>query len=204
MDIVAAAEYNPNKPQPRPYVRFEFRATEDRTAPSSDGVTQLRDVAFAIVRAPGAKDSLEKNAEDWLRQLETYAKDDRVPREWPRQYRDAFEQWKKGEEMPLSGTPIKSWPPLTPSQRQNVINAEIYTVEDLAAANDEIRGRIGMGAHGVQAIAVRWLEEAKGAGSTAKELAATKLQLEELMTTVREQATALAALQPKAAAKLTT
>lgn len=196
MDLQALAAYNPNKEQPRPYVRFEFRPMEDRTKASSDGVTQLVDVAFAIVRAPGAKDSLEKKADDWLKQLETYAKDGRIPPSWPHEYRQAFEAWKAGEEMPVTGTPIRSWPPLTPAQRQNVLNAEIYTVEDLASANDENRSRIGMGAHGLQAIAVKWLAEAKDAGSMAKELAAMRIKLEELTTTVTEQAATITALQP--------
>ena len=187
MDMQALAAYNPNKEQPRPYVRFEFRPMEDRTKASSDGVTQLVDVAFAIVRAPGAKDSLEKKADDWLKQLETYAKDGRIPPSWPHEYRQAFEAWKAGEEMPVTGTPIRSWPPLTPAQRQNVLNAEIYTVEDLASANDENRSRIGMGAHGLQA---------KDAGSMAKELAAMRIKLEELTTTVTEQAATITALQP--------
>ena len=198
MDFQSVAAYNPNKETPRPYVRFEMRPMEDRTIKSPDGVTQMRDVAWAIVSANGSRDSVEKLAEDWLQGLAAYAKDGRIPMHWPSEYRSAFEHWKKGEEMPVHGTPIKSWPPLTPAQRANLLRADIHTVEVLADANDEIRARIGMGAVNLQQMAQTWLAESKDRGAMAKELDATKLALADLQRTVKEQAEALRALQPKA------
>ena len=59
MDFSAAAAYRPTVEPQRPYVRFEMRSQEDRTKKSPDGVSHMIDVAYAIVRASGAKDSLE-------------------------------------------------------------------------------------------------------------------------------------------------
>jgi len=195
MDFAAAAAYNPDRAMPRPYVRFEMRAVEDRTLTTTDGVTQMKDVPWAIVSAPGSRDTMEKTAEDWLASLIPHARDGRIPASWPSDYRGAFDLWIKGEEMPVHGTPIKSWPPLTPSQRKNIIAAGILTVQDLAAANEETRARIGMGALALSATAVRWLQESKDVGATAKALAEAQVQLADMKNLVAEQSAAIAEMR---------
>jgi hypothetical protein len=203
MDFTSAAAYNPNQDPQRPYVQFEMRPTEDRTTAKADGVCQLVDVPWAIVRAAGSKDSLEKTADAWLSQLATYAKDGRVPPSWPSDYRNAFELWKKGEEIPLNGTPIKTWPPLSPSQRKNILAAGILTVEDLARANDETLAKIGMGAHSVTQMAQKWLLEAKDQGATSKALADAMVLVESLKETVQNQVEQLRELKAEFAKKPT-
>lgn len=203
MDMQAAAAYNPNQAQTRPYVKFELRSVEDRTKAAPDGTCQMVDVAMAIVRAPGAKDSVEKAATEWLQQLKVYAKDGRVPASWPSEYTEAFALWQKGEEMPVKGTAIKSWPPLTPAQRANVLAAGILTVEDLAQVNDETRGKIGMGGHAVQQMAQNWLRESLDAGATAKALSASQIAVEELRQTVANQSEQIAQLLAAAKTKPT-
>ena len=195
MDFASLAAYNPSAQQPRPVVTFELRPIEDRSIPSTDGVSQMKDVAYAIVRAPGSKDALEKLAVDWLNQLKIYAKDGRVPPQWPSEYAEAFRLWSAGEEIPLNGTGIKSWPPLTPAQRKNILAAGILTVEDLANANDEIRTRIGMGAHGLQQLAQKWLAESKDTGVLARGLEAARVELEAAKELIKAQAAALAELR---------
>lgn len=194
MDFSALSAYNPNQEPQRPSVNFEMRAVEDRNLEATDGTTQMKDVAWAIVRAPGAKDTVEKLASEWLAQLKVYAKDGRMPPSWPSDYANAFELWKKGEEIPMHGTPIKTWPPLSPAQRKNVLAAGILTIEDLAVANDETRGKIGMGGHSVVQMAQKWLEESRSLGSTSKALSAAQIELASLKETVREQAEQIKAL----------
>ena len=190
MDFSAAVAYNPDKAPARPYVQFELRAMEDRSVTAADGVTHTKDVAWATVRAPGSMDSVEKVAEEWLDGLTQHAKNGRIPISWPGEYREAFRLWKAGEEVPPIGTAIKTWPPLSPAQRKNVLAAGVLTVEDLAAANDESKTRIGMGALTLVHMAKAWLADAsRGATSQALEAALVKLaSLEEL---VQEQKQAL-------------
>jgi hypothetical protein len=203
MDFSALAAYNPNSEIQRPYVKFELRSTEDRTQTSPDGTCQMIDVAWVIVRAPGSKDSLEKTAVDWLNQLKSYAKDGRVPPSWHGEYAHAFALWQKGEEIPVNGTPIKTWPPLTPSQRKNILSAGILTIEDLALANDEVRGQIGMGGHGLVQMAQKWLKESKESGATAKALAAALVSVESLEQTVKNQAEQLEELRKEMVSRAT-
>ena len=195
MDFSALASYNPGAQQPRPVVSFELRPVEDRSTTSPDGVSQMKDVAYAIVRAPGSKDALEKLAVDWLAQLKIYAKEGRVPPQWPNEYAEAFRLWSAGEEVPVNGTGIKSWPPLTPAQRKNILATGILTVEDLSNANDEIRTRIGMGAHGLQQLAQKWLAESKDTGVLAKSLEVALVKLESMKELVKTQTEALAELR---------
>jgi hypothetical protein len=197
-DMMQIAAYKPNNEEPRPFVRFEMRSVEDRTKPSSDGVTQLVDKAWAIIRAAGSKDSLEKPAEEWLASLKDYAKNGRVPQSWPHEYAEAFRLWKSGEELPVNGTAIKSWPPLSPAQRQMLISLGVLTVETLATCNDEILNRIGMGGHTLKALANTWLNESKDKGSMSKQLEAAMVKLEELTTLVTAQAATIQQLQAAA------
>lgn len=157
---------NPDQ-QPRPYVRFEMRPKEGKDA---EGKATLVDEAWALITPAGSKDTLEKPVEDWLRDVKNHADAGRVPANWPHQYRDAFEAWKKGEELPVHGFPIKRWAPLTPSQREAVLRTNTFTVEDLALANDELVGRIGMGGRVLVDMAKAWIEDRKGAGALAGQL----------------------------------
>lgn len=193
---IAAAMHN-QRQEARPFVVFEMRTQEDRAQTSTDGVTRMVDVPWAIVRAPGSRDSLEKPAKEWLEQLRQYARDDRIPRNWPAEYEEAFRLWSLGEEMPLQGTAIKSWPPLSPAQRKNLISIGVLTVELLAAANEETLRRLGMGGATLKQLANTWLTEAKDKGSMAQSLEATKVELEQLRTTVAEQAETIKALEAK-------
>lgn len=195
MDFAAAAAYNPDKQPQRPYVQFEFRPMENRAAKLADGQERFTDVAWAIVRAPGSKDSVEKVAEDWLTQLDAYARDQRIPPQWPSEYRNAFELWKRGEEVPVTGTAIKTWSAPTPAQRKSILAAGVLTVEDLAVANEQILGALGMNAHMLKRMAQSWLEEAKNKGATAAQLADAMLKLESQAETIKNQANAIQSMQ---------
>jgi hypothetical protein len=190
-DFAISPDYNQNPQQmPRPYVRFEMRPVERRDA---KGVPVWVDVVWARVVPPGGKDVLEKLADDWINGLQQMADDGRVPPQWPQEYRQALEAWKRGEELPVTGTPIKLWPGVSPAQRAAVLAAGILTVEDLAQANDEAKTRIGMGAQALVESAKAWVKDATGPGALAKQLQdalvkneALEKQLAELLADVKE------------------
>jgi hypothetical protein len=186
----------------RPYVRFEYRPVEDRTVPSTDGVTHLKDMAWAVIRAPGSRDSVEKLAEDWLNGLPQLAKDGRIPPSWPSEYRNAFSEWVKTGETPVDGTAIRTWPPLRPAAREMLLSMGVVTVEQLASANEEIVNRLGMGGVSTRQMAQNWLKEAKTTGALAQELEAKTVRQSELESTVvalQAEVARLAALIPKPA-----
>lgn len=174
---------NLEKREDRPaYVRFQRRPIEDRSAGQREGRYVAKDVDYVLVTPPYSRDVFEQVATDWLAQMKKDAMNGRLPQEWYERYEQAYERWKKGEEMPLNGTPIKGWPVVSPAQQQNLVALNILTVEDLAAANDEGRRRIGMGAQDLCDKAKAWLSQSKDKGPLTMELSALKAENRSLKT----------------------
>lgn len=188
------------------YVVFERRAVEDRVASLSAGRYMTKDLDFAVITPVGSKDRIPRQVDEWFSSLEQQAREERIPPAWVNQYKEAYAAWKKGEEIPLHGTPIKGWAVLSPAHQLNVVSADILTVEDLAQANDEAMKRIGLGALELRDKAQAWLKSAGNQGIMTQEAAALKAKnrqlensiagLEETVKLLKDQ---VASLQPKAA-----
>jgi len=181
---------------PRPYVTFETRPVEKRVVRADETVdTVYEDVVYAIIRSPGSRDSVEKVASEWIETLKVQAEAGRVPSHWPRAYNEALQGFIKGEEIPIQGTPIKTWPALTPAQRKAVLNTDIRTVEELAMANSDIHDRIGMGAVRLVDLAKTWVADQKGPGALAKKLEVVTVENAEMRLQIETLTAAVTALQ---------
>lgn len=55
---------------------------------------------------------------------------------WATQY----ESWKKGQEVPAHGQPLKTWPGIQPAEVNVLAQSGVHTVEALAAAPDSLVG----------------------------------------------------------------
>jgi hypothetical protein len=156
---------------PKPaFVRFETRSIEDRDASIAEGHYVGKDVVFAIVTAPGSRDTIERPVEDWLLNIEEGVKQERVPESWLSAYRRAYKDYKESRETPEFGTPIKEWSVASPSQIKIMLDINVRTVEQLAEANEETVSRIGMGGRALKEKAKNWLESAGSQGKTAEKL----------------------------------
>jgi hypothetical protein len=162
------------------YVVFERKGVEDRAASLAQGRYMEKNIDFAIITPIGSKDRIPREVNDWFKTLDQQAREERIPKEWPTQYRAAYEAWKRGEEIPLQGTPVKGWAVLSPAQQANVISANVLTVEDLAQINDEGIKRIGMGALELRDKAIAWLKSAAGHGVATQENAALHARIRQL------------------------
>ena len=171
-----------------PYVVFERRAVEDRTASISAGHYMSRDVDYAIITRPGSRDTLDKEALVWLAELREKARTGSIPQAWYDGFNAAYKAWKDGEELPVDGTPIKGWPILSPAAQKDLINAGIRTVEDLAEIPDQELSIIGTGALSFKQKAKSWLLAASDKGKVAEQLAALATQVQELTKLTRDQA----------------
>lgn len=188
-----------------PYVQFEVRAVEDRTQTIAEGRYASKDVIFAIVTPAGSRDRLEKEADSWLHDLRDAVQQDRFPAAWYDSYEKKLAIFKETQQTPEDGTPIMSWPALSPAQVKTVLGANVRTVEDLAVANEETLMRIGMGARALKEKAKAWLEAAEGPGKVAEELAEMREKLEAVLarnSSLEEQVKKLeGAIEINAAAK---
>ena len=185
------------------YVRFEKRAVEDRQASLANGYYTTRDEVFAVVTPHGSTDEIPRVATEWLSYLDRQAEEGRIPHEWVAMYRAAYDKYMKGEEIPLNGAPIKGWTVASPAQQQNLIAANILTVEDLAAINESGLARVGMEAHSLKQKAIAWLEAANGPGKAAQRLSALETQVAQLIEQNAAQQEVIRKLRAESNAKET-
>ena len=163
-----------------PYVTFETKPMEDRSASIEAGYYKTMDVDFALVTPQGSKDRIERNVKEWFENLELQVRQGRFKQEWLSGFQAGYKAWKEGRELPLTGTPILTWPVLSPSQSKAVLDANIRTVEDLATANESSVNAIGMGGRSLKEKAVSWLSAASGTGKVTEEMNALKVGNTEL------------------------
>jgi hypothetical protein len=155
----------------RPYVKFEHRAVEDREASIKNGYYSTKDVVFILIVPHGSegKSKLEYVYSEWLSNIKnsgaTHNQHDgdlissqaRFPAEWLDAIEKSHAAWLKGETLEVSGTPLKTWPVLSPAQRQNCNSLHIFTVEELAGTSDDVAQSLGMGGINLRQRARDWL-----------------------------------------------
>ena len=144
-----------------PHVIFERRAEEDRQASIEAGRYVSRDVDYAIVTPSGSKDRVERVVADWFLMLAGEVKAERWPQTWLDQLRAGYDAWARGQTPPESGTPLSTWPALSPAQVKNWAQIGIRTIEELAEANEETLSAYGMGSRDMKSRAGLFLENAK-------------------------------------------
>lgn len=184
-----------------PLVRFELRPVENRAKSIAEGRYVADDVAFAIITPAGSKDEYERIADEWIGSIQERARKGEYKPEWARHFNESFLAWKDGNTLPEMGTPLKTWPVLSPAKIEMYLRANVRTVEDLAALTEEGIKNCGMGARTDKQTAMNWLEQAKN-GATAGQLSALQTenerltgQVDELTATVRALGEQLRAMQ---------
>ena len=178
------------------YVRFERIAVEDKAASLREGHYVARDLDMVLITPPYSKDVFKNKAPQWIENMKQDVQNGRMPQQWMDDYLKAYEHFKRGEEIPLNGTPIKGWGVLSPAQQETLIRMNVLTVEDLAGINDEGVKRVGMGGLDLKNKAQAWLAQLKDKGPITQEMAALKsenLLLKANVETLTGQVQSLAA-----------
>ena len=184
-------------PQRPPYVQFEQRAVEDRNATIKAGGLVMRDVDYAIVMQVGSKDTAEKEALDWLNDLDRLAQNGNYPIEWAQHFRRQYESWKAGHEVPELGLSVRQWPSLSKAQAENLLAAGVRTVEDVATMNEQTMQRVGMGARELQRKARAYVDS-RETNKAAEQIAALQADLENRDATITSLEQRLAKLEAAA------
>lgn len=184
-----------------PFVRFEYIESGvdiEATAKAGSRIPLVK--PFALIMQHGSKDVVEKDAEEWLKQIEEKAIQGMYNPEWVQRFKMQFEQFLKGNELPRTGTPIRTWPAPNREQVVRLQAIGITTVEDLAAVPDSGLQNIGLDGRYLRDLARNYLEESKGAGAIAKQLADLQEAQRQNTETISRQAAQIAelkALQPR-------
>jgi len=177
-------------------IKFFLKSVEDRAKSIEHGRYMAKDVEFVKVFGDDNKNCIEvpyseyvsnirQKAQKGMRFSDRHTFDDVLM-----QVEKKHEAWRKGIAIPEFGTSVRAWGFLSPAQTENVINAGILTVEELADANENAMSRIGMGARELVKKAKAWLEGANAQeriqeiegklAALASENAALKLEIARL------------------------
>lgn len=177
------------------FVTFATVAQHLPKASEEQGRYMARDVDMVTVRQIGGTDSCVFEVADWLARNKQEVQSGRLPQAHADLYAQSYTRWKAGQELPVTGTPIKTWPVATPSQVEAMIQMGVRTVEDLAQLNDDGLRRIGMGAVDLKNKAKAWLAAAQDKGKLAQDMAAVQRTNEELQQMVASLTAKVEALQ---------
>jgi hypothetical protein len=174
-----------------PVISFKLVAVEDRDRTIADGMLRYKDTPFVNVRAPGSKDSMDYGAEDYIRnKREAVLRN--APGAWPMEWLVRLEEQYKAwlsdatSDVVLSGTHIKNWPNLTPSEVQNLLGLGLKTIEDVANMNSQSQANYGLGAVLLKQKAETYLRNAEDSGKMVEEVAALRVALEEAKTQIAD------------------
>jgi hypothetical protein len=153
---------------------------------SKDGVPIFRDVEYVTVRQPGNVDSIIYELDKWLNSvIPSELQSGRLHPDIAEYYRKAAKRFREGQEIPIEGTPIKTWPVLTPAQAETVLGIHVRTVEELANLADDGVRRLGMGGMDLKNKAKAWLAAAGDKGKLAHEMAAIQKKNELQENTIK-------------------
>lgn len=181
-----------------PFIRFEQRAIERRR---EDGTLYYVDVDYALVTAQGSRDTVEKVVAEWLPAIRQLSMEGNYPAGWAERIQEMYKIWKATNDTPVVGTPIKNWPAISPAEYKILSAAGVMSIEDLAAANEEFCGRIGMGARRLKQMAIDWVQAASSSAPLVGQLDALRQSLEVLTEQMKEMKAENAALKAQLATR---
>jgi len=167
-----------------PYVAFKTETIEDKKRTQEDGVMRFKDQDYAVITPPGGKGNNIERIDSFFCKMEYDAKAGRVHPDWIRKWRSDYEFYRKGQEIPLDGTPIKGWKLITGAQQEELIRLHVLTVESLANLTDEGMRHVGKGALELKRKAQAWLEQNHGKEAGAVKLASVMRENDTLKETV--------------------
>lgn len=161
-----------------PFVTWEQRPVEDREASIKAGGLVMKDVDFAVIRAVGSVNSVEKEATAWLQYCKEQAAQERMNPEWVKAWLKMYEDFKSGRESVPLGLHVRQWPSISRAQAENLVAAGVLVVEDVAVINEMTMERIGMGARELKNKAVAYLES-REQNKAAEQLTALRAELDD-------------------------
>lgn len=157
-----------------PYIQFETRAVPKQKPAVEGGALYYVDTDYALVTSHGSKDTVEKVAVEWFDFLKDQVRQGRFPQQWLDAFKASYNAWKNDQELPVQGTPIKNWPVASPAEIKHCAALGIRAVEDLATANEELIGRLGMGGRSLCARAKDWVTSKSDTAPLISQLEASR------------------------------
>src|SRR5690242_10009673 len=107
LDVVDTFDLTKQKPA---HIMFHTGEKHLPKRSEAEGRYVSIDVDFVTVRQPGGTDSVIYEVQHWFDNiLPIELSSGRLNPAHAKYYKDAYQRWKEGQEMPVEGTPIRSW-----------------------------------------------------------------------------------------------
>jgi hypothetical protein len=161
-------------------VRFELVAVPDEARTDAEGRPHFNDVEYIEVRSPNDHLSVVHRA---------------VEEKDKRMYPQAYRAFKEGAADPLSGTPLREWPPIAKSQFEYLGFRGIRTVEQFADVSDDGVHQMGAGYLTLRNKAIAWLAKAKDGSQVTKMAAELQKRDVEIQSLQRQLSELIAKLE---------
>jgi len=158
-------------------ISFELRPVELKAESLKAGKAIYADVEYVHVTPPYSRDIYVQQADKWFSKQKAGFKNGRIPKKFLDFWDEVRNRWRAGLDAPVNGTDIKNWSAITPSQTKMLIEARIYSIEDLANAPEDALSRIGMGGIDLRNKAQAYIKTATNGGALVLENAEQKKQI---------------------------
>jgi hypothetical protein len=172
---------------------IEFKERQIKTV-DANGMDTYHPEDWVTIVPQGGKDKIDKAVSHWFSDLKGHVQNKRIPPDYERQARGAYDQWKKDHTMPVNGTPLEALG-LSGEQLKMVKELHVPTVEDLAQCNEDVIQRMGMGGRNLKNRASLYLASKSGPAAVAARVTAQEKALEDMKVIVQQQAEVLETLR---------
>jgi hypothetical protein len=178
-----------------PIVQFDFMEYgTDAEASERAGRPVPKVLPFAFIQ-PDKFTRLEYPAEEWLAKKKREAIEGRCNPDWVTRWEMQYQAWKKGEELPLEGQPIKTWAALNKEQVSRLIAMGYMTIEQLASVTDTNLAIIGLDGRYLRDLARKAMDQHQNGGAMTIEVASLKQSLRDKDEQIQRMQERLAALE---------
>lgn len=195
MNATAIASELSRREKSPAYVKFVTEAKHLVKQSEREGRYIAKDVDMVEVRQIGGTDSVKFEVEDWLQRIRQDVAAGRLEESISDRYAEMYRRWKNGQELPVEGTPIRTWPVISPAQAETCCAIGVRTVEELAELPDEGLRKLGMGGVTLKQKAKDWIAAGNDKGKVVQELATMKQENAQLHATVETLSKQVAALK---------
>lgn len=176
------------------YMEYGFDAAASERAGRPIPLT----LPFVFIQ-PDKYTRIEHPAEEWLEKKRSDAINGKVNPEWVTRWEMQYAAWKKGEELPLDGQPIKTWESINKEQKTRLIALGFYTIEQLGDVPDTNLATIGLDGRVLRDLARTALTQHANGGALAIEVTNLKQALRDRDEYINGMQARLAALELQAA-----
>lgn len=172
--------------------------TTFRRPQTKDDETQPISRVYLYIRPFGSKDEIPHDAESTLKTWDRQSNGPEAmfPRELYLIMQRDYNQFIAGAAPSEGGTAIRDWPIITPAHAAIIEAAGVSTVEQLAAANEQMLLSIGTGARNMRDRAVEWMRNQKErtvvdlkvtSHEQSKQIVELQKQIDDLMAALKTQ-----------------